>query len=75
LTGQFNHLRPRFRIAFAAAILLVGGNLQSWVHTFVRQIEADIRAFIDRHNQNSADQVFASVKRFCHKRSRHYAEL
>ena len=38
-------------------------------------VEADIRAFIDRHNQNprpfkwtkSADQILASVKRFCHK--------
>jgi hypothetical protein len=36
---------------------------------------ADIRSFIDRHNQNprpfkwtkSADQILASVKRFCHK--------
>ncbi|MGC2336114.1 MAG: hypothetical protein WA625_10095 [Pseudolabrys sp.] len=36
---------------------------------------SDIRAFIDRHNQNprpfkwtkSADQLLASVKRFCHK--------
>jgi hypothetical protein len=34
-----------------------------------------IRSFIDRHNQNprpfkwtkSADQILASVKRFCHK--------
>jgi hypothetical protein len=41
----------------------------------VRQLEADIRAFIDRHNQNprpfkwtkSADQILASVKRFSHK--------
>ena len=41
----------------------------------VRQLEADIRSFIDRHNQNprpfkwtkSADQILASVKRFCHK--------
>jgi len=37
-------------------------------------LEADIRAFIDRHNQSqpikwtkSADQIPASVKRFCHK--------
>jgi transposase len=49
--------------------------LQRGVHTSVRQLEADIRAFIDRHNQNprpfkwtkSADQILASVKRFCHK--------
>jgi transposase len=45
------------------------------VHASVRQLEADIRSFIDRHNQNprpfkwtkSADQILASVKRFCHK--------
>jgi transposase len=49
--------------------------LQRGVHTSVRELEADIRAFIDRHNQNprpfkwtkSADQILASVKRFCHK--------
>ena len=40
-----------------------------------RQLEADIRAFIVRHNLNpsafrwtkSADEILASVKRFCHK--------
>jgi hypothetical protein len=45
------------------------------VHTSVRQLEADIRTFIDRHNENpkpfkwakSADQILASVKRFCRK--------
>ena len=49
--------------------------IQRGVHTSVRQLEADIRAFIDRHIQNprplkwtkSADQILASVKRFCHK--------
>jgi hypothetical protein len=49
--------------------------LRRGVHTPVRQLEADIRAFIDHHNQNpkpfkwtkSADQILASVKRFCHK--------
>ena len=49
--------------------------LRRGVHTSVRQLEADIRAFIDHHNQNprpfkwtkSADQILASVKRFCHK--------
>ena len=38
----------------------------------VKQLEADIRTFIDRHNENpkpfkwvkSADQILASVKRF-----------
>ena len=49
--------------------------LQRGVYTSVRQLEADIRSFIERHNQNprpfkwtkSADQILASVKRFCHK--------
>jgi transposase len=49
--------------------------LRRGVHTSVRKLEADICAFIDRHNQNprpfkwtkSADQILASVKRFCHK--------
>ena len=45
------------------------------VHTSTNQLEADIRAFIERHNENpkpyrwtkSADEILASVKRFCHK--------
>ena len=49
--------------------------IQRGVHTSVRQLEADIRTFIDRHNKKpkpfkwtkSADQILASVKRFCHK--------
>ena len=48
--------------------------IQRGVHTSVRQLEADIRTFIDQHNKNpkpfrwtSADQILASVKRFCHK--------
>jgi transposase len=52
--------------------------LRRGVHTSVSQLEADIRSFIDRHNQNprpfkwtkSADQILASVKRFCHARHR-----
>jgi hypothetical protein len=54
---------------------LIRKRLQRGVHTSVRQLEADIRSFIVRHNQNprpfkwtkSADQIPASVKRFCHK--------
>jgi transposase len=46
--------------------------LRRGVHTSVKQLEADIRTFIDRHNENpkpfkwvkSADQILASVKRF-----------
>jgi len=49
--------------------------IQRGVHTSVKQLEADIRALIDLHNKNpkpfkwtkSADQILASVKRFCHK--------
>ena len=49
--------------------------IQRGVHTSVRQLETDIRTFIDLHNRNpkpfkwtkSADEILASVKRFCHK--------
>jgi len=49
--------------------------LQRGVHTSTRQLEADIQAFIDKHNENpkpfkwtkSADEILASVKRFCHR--------
>lgn len=45
------------------------------VHTSTNQLEADIRAFIERHNENpkpyrwtkSGDEILASVKRFCQK--------
>ncbi len=49
--------------------------LQRGVHRSTNQLEADIRTFIDRHNDNprpfkwtkSADEILASVKRFCQK--------
>ena len=49
--------------------------IQRGVHTSLKQLKADIRTFIDLHNGNpkpfkwtkSADQILASVKRFCHK--------
>jgi transposase len=49
--------------------------LRRGVHTSTSQLEADIRAFIQRHNENpkpyrgtkSADDILASVKRFCLK--------
>ena len=49
--------------------------LRRGVHTSTRQLEDDIRAFIEKHNQNpkpykwtkSADEILASVKRFCQK--------
>ena len=45
------------------------------VHTSVKALESDIRTFIEVHNENpkpykwvkSADQILASVKRFCEK--------
>ncbi len=49
--------------------------IQRGVHRSVRDLEADIKAFIDNHNENpkpykwtkSADEILASVKRFCQK--------
>ena len=49
--------------------------LQRGVHRSTAQLEADIHSFIDRHNDNpkpfkwtkSADEILASVKRFCQK--------
>ncbi len=47
--------------------------LQRGVCTSTRQLEADIRAFIEQHNEDpkpfkwnkSADDILAAVKRFC----------
>ena len=52
--------------------------LRRGVHTSTKQLETDIRAFIKRHNDNpkpyrwtkSADEILASVKRFCQKPGR-----
>ena len=49
--------------------------IQRGVHTSVSQLEADICAFIETHNTDPkpyrwtkfADDILASVKRFCHK--------
>ena len=49
--------------------------IQRGVHTSVSQLEADICAFIEAHNidpkpyrwTKSAEDILASVKRFCHK--------
>ena len=53
--------------------------LRRGVHTSTRQLEADIRAFIDTHNADpkpfkwtkSADDILAAVKRFCHRVEHH----
>jgi len=49
--------------------------LKRGVHRSTRELEADILAFIETNNENpkpykwvkSADEILASVKRFCHK--------
>ena len=49
--------------------------IQRGVHRSVAELEADIAAFIHAHNENpkpykwikSADEILASVKRFCQK--------
>jgi len=49
--------------------------LRRGVHTSIKQLEADIHSFIERHNENpkpyrwtkSAEEILASVKRFCQK--------
>jgi transposase len=49
--------------------------LQRGVHVSIKHLQADIRAFIESHNKNpkpykwtkSADDILASVKRFCRK--------
>ena len=49
--------------------------IQRGVHRLVAELEADIRAVIDAHNENPkpykwvkpADEILASVKRFCQK--------
>jgi len=55
--------------------LLTEKQLRRGVHPTVQTLEADIQRFIDHHNQNpkpfkwvkSADDILASVKRFCLK--------
>jgi transposase len=52
--------------------------LRRGVHTSIRQLESDIRAFIERHNDHpkpyrwtkSADEILSSVKRFCQRAER-----
>ena len=59
--------------ALAERWALTRKQLRRGVHTSMRQLEADIRAFIDTHNANprpfiwtkSADAILAAVKRFC----------
>ena len=49
--------------------------LRRGAHTSVKDLETDIMNFIETHNENpqpfkwtkSADEILASVKRFCHR--------
>src|SRR5712671_2189830 len=74
LSGRNSTYRPVQNSGTGSAEL-TRKQIQRGVHTSVRQLEADIRTFIDLHNKNpkpfkwtkSADQILASVKRFCHK--------
>jgi transposase len=79
--------RPRYHVHFTPTSASWINQVERWfaeltrkqiqrgVHTSVRQLEADIRAFIETHNKNpkpyrwtkSADEILASVKRFCQK--------
>ena len=54
---------------------LTNKQIKRGVHNSVKALEDDIKAFIDAHNENpkpykwvkSADQILASVRRFCEK--------
>ena len=79
--------RPHYRVHFTPTSAswinqverwfaeLTRKQLQRGVHTSTKQLEADIQAFIKKHNENpkpfkwtkSADEILASVKRFCHR--------
>lgn len=79
--------RPRYHVHFTPTSASWINQVERWfaeltrkqlrrgVHTSTVQLEADIRSFIERHNQNpkpyrwtkSADDILASVKRFCQK--------
>ncbi len=79
--------RPRYHVHFtptSASWLnrverrfaeLTRKQLQRGTHNSTKQLEADIRSFIDKHNRNpkpfkwtkSADDILASVKRFRHR--------
>ena len=79
--------RPHYQVHFTPTAASWLNQVERWfaeltrkqlrrgVHTSTRQLEADIRAFIDTHNANpkpfiwtqSADAILASIKRFCHR--------
>ncbi len=77
--------RPHYQIHFTPTSASWINQVERWfaeltrkqlrrgVHTSTRQLERDIRNFIERHNENpkpfrwtkSADEILASVRRFC----------
>ncbi len=79
--------RPRYHVHFTPTSASWINQVERWfaeltrkqlsrgVHTSTKRLEADIRCFIDRHNNNpkpyrwtkSADDILAAVKRFCQK--------
>jgi transposase len=82
--------RPHYQVHFAPTSASWINQVERWfaeltrkqlrrgVHTSTKQLETDIHAFIERHNENpkpyrwtkSADEILASVKRFCQKTER-----
>jgi transposase len=79
--------RPRYHVHFTPTSASWINQVERWfaeltrkqirrdVHTSTKQLEKDVRAFIERHNENPkphrwtkfADEILASVKRFCQK--------
>ena len=79
--------RPRYHVHFTPTSASWINQVERWfaeltrkklrrgVHTSTSQLEADIRSFIERHNENpkpykwtkSADEILSAVKRFCQK--------
>jgi transposase len=79
--------RPHYHIHFTPTSASWINQIERWfaeltrkqlkraVHVSVKDLEADIMKFVERHNENpkpfkwtkSADEILASVKRFCHK--------
>ena len=79
--------RPRYHVHFTPTSASWINQVERWfaeltrkkiqrgVHRSVRQLETDIKAFIDANNEDpkpyrwakSADEILAAVKRFCQK--------
>lgn len=84
--------RPRYHVHFTPTSASWINQVERWfaeltrkqlrrgVHTSTAQLEADIKGFIERHNENpkpyrwtkSADDLLASVKRFCRRSTTAY---